>query len=175
MSWTDEQIAQLRKLHSEGMSFSLISEFVGHTRNSCIGKARRLELPMRVTVKSKSGGPRPKGQKRPYLRIVRASCNPATLRVVETVATDLPTFQCEVIPLNKNLGELRANDCRYITGDPAKDGPGIYCGHTVFKRSYCAAHFVRCYVEPHKRWSASGKARMPNFNASSANHLGSAA
>lgn len=153
MSWTDEQIEQLRKLHGEGMSFSLISEVVGHTRNSCIGKARRLDLPMRVTVKSKSGEPRPKLEKRRYFSIVRANGNTPNLRVIETVKTDLPTFRCDVLPLNKSLDDIGRNDCRYISGDPVTDGPGIYCGHPAVKRSYCAAHFERCYVEPRKRWA----------------------
>jgi hypothetical protein len=152
-SWTEEQSDLLRKLHGEGLSFALIADEVGQTRNSCIGKARRMDLPMRVTVKSKNAEPRPKGQKRPYLRVVRANGNTTNLRLVETVETDLPTFQCEVVSLNKSLDELGHGDCRYIAGDP-RNGAGIYCGHPVFNRSYCAAHFARCYVEPQKRWGA---------------------
>lgn len=155
MSWTEEKIETLRRLHGEGMSFTLISAEVGMSRNSCIGKARRLELPMRVTVKAKNGESRPKGRRRPYLRVVRANGNTDRLRVIETVETDLPQFQCEVVPLNKTLDELDAGSCRYITGDPLTDGAGIYCGHPVFKRSYCAEHFARCYIEPQKRWGAS--------------------
>jgi hypothetical protein len=154
MSWSDEQIELLRKLHGEGMSFALISEQVGHTRNSCIGKARRLELPMRVTVTSKNEEPRPKGQKRRYFSIVRASGNGDKLRILETVQTDLPAFQCEVVPLNKTLDDLGRDDCRYIMGDPVADGAGIYCGHPAVKRSYCQAHFECCYIEPKKRWCA---------------------
>lgn len=152
MSWSDEQVEQLRKLHGEGTSFSLISEQVGHTRNSCIGKARRLDLPMRVTVKSKNGEPRSRGQKRPYLRIVRANGNTNDLRVMETVTTDLPKFHCDVVSLDKALSGLNAGDCRYIAGDPSAGA--LYCGHPAVKRSYCAAHFARCYVEPQKRWGA---------------------
>jgi hypothetical protein len=158
MSWTDEQIAQLRKLHGEGMSFALISEIVGHTRNSCIGKARRLELPMRVTLKAKNCEPKPKGQKRKYISFLRTAGSTNTLRVVESVQTDLPTFQCDVVPLNKTLDDLGRNDCRYIAGDPVTGGAGIYCGHPVHLRSYCAEHFARCYVEPQKRWGGPGQA-----------------
>ena len=175
MSWSDEQIELLRKLHGEGLSFALISEHVGHTRNSCIGKARRLELPMRVTVKSKNSEPRAPGQKRRYFSVVRANGNTNKLRVLETVTTDLPEFLCDVVSLNKSLEDLSRDDCRYISGDPAKDGPGIYCGQPAFKRSYCAAHFDRCYVEPHKRWGSSVKARMTRTATSAANHLESAA
>lgn len=153
MSWTEEKIETLRRLHADGVSFALISEEVGMSRNSCIGKARRLELPLRVTVKAKNGEPKPRGHKRRYVSIVRAAAS-GTLKVVETVETDLPQFQCDVVPLNKTLDEIVREDCRYITGDPLTDGAGIYCGHPVFKRSYCAEHFARCYVEPRKRWGA---------------------
>ncbi|MFK4647190.1 hypothetical protein ABIF96_005764 [Bradyrhizobium ottawaense] len=158
MSWTEEKVETLKRLHGEGVSFTLICEAVGMTRNSCIGKARRLELPMRVTVKAKNGEPRPKGQRRPYLRVVRANGDTDKLRVIETVQTDLPTFRCDVVPLNKTLDEVGVGSCRYITGDPLADGPGLYCGHPAVKRSYCEAHFARCYIEPQKRWGAPAKA-----------------
>lgn len=151
-SWTDEQSALLRKLHGEGLSFALISDEVGHTRNSCIGKARRMDLPMRVTLKSKNAEPRPKQERRRYISIVRANGNTPNLRVVETVQTDLPTFRCDVEPLNKALDEIGREECRYIAGDPREGA--LYCGHPAVKRSYCAAHFARCYVEPLKRWGA---------------------
>lgn len=51
MSWTDEREATLRKLHADGMSFSLIAAQLGgfeHTddkgRSACIGKANRIGL-----------------------------------------------------------------------------------------------------------------------------------
>lgn len=165
MSWSDEQVELLRKLHGEGLSFALISEQVGHSRNSCIGKARRLELPMRVTVKSKNDEPKPKGQKRRYFSVVRANGNSDRMRVLETVQTDFPEFKCDVIPLNKSLDDLDAGSCHYITGDPVAEWPGIYCGHPVYKRSYCVDHFARCYIEPRKRWGApSGIAQNGHFH-----------
>jgi hypothetical protein len=170
MSWTDDQIAQLRKLHSEGVSFSLIAEQVGHTRNSCIGKSRRLELPMRVTLKSKNGEPKPKGQKRRYFSIVRANGKNESLRVLETVQTDLPLFKCDVIPLNKCLDDLLAGECRYVTNDP-HDG-ALYCGHQVYKRSYCRDHFDRCYVEPHKRRGTPSSPGYQDPTSRGANNLG---
>lgn len=175
MSWSDEQLDLLRKLHSEGLSFALISEHVGHSRNSCIGKARRLDLPMRVTLKSKNGEPKPKGQKRRYFSIVRAAAKSSTLRVVETVQTDLPLFKCDIVSLNKNLDDLRSDECRYIAADPIKDGPHIFCANPVYKRSYCVEHFARCYVEPHKRWGAPSSPGYRDANASAANHLEPAA
>jgi hypothetical protein len=154
MSWTEEQVEQLRKLHGEGVSFALISEAIGHTRNSCIGKARRLDLPMRVTVKSKNGEPKPKGQKRRYFSIVRANGKNNNLRVLETVQADLPEFSCDVVPLNKPFADIAPGECRYIMNDP-RDG-AICCGHQIHKHSFCRAHFERCYVEPAKRWAGPG-------------------
>ncbi|WLB49211.1 GcrA family cell cycle regulator [Bradyrhizobium ottawaense] len=173
MSWSDEQITKLRALHSEGMSFALIAEQIGHTRNSCIGKARRLELPMRVTLKSKKGEPKPKSDKRRYFSIVRAAAKGNKLHVIETVQTDLPLFKCDVLPLNKCLDDLLAGDCRYVTNDP-RDG-ARYCGHPAHKRSYCRTHFDACYVEPQKRWGAPSSTGYRDRSTSAANHLESAA
>ena len=44
MSWTDEQMAQLTTLWNEGKTGSEISEVMGISRNSVIGKAHRLGL-----------------------------------------------------------------------------------------------------------------------------------
>lgn len=45
--WTDDQIARLSKLWSEGLSASLIGEAMGYTRNAVLGKVFRLGLEKR--------------------------------------------------------------------------------------------------------------------------------
>jgi hypothetical protein len=160
ITWTDDEVEQFKRLHAAGDSFGLIGSQIGKSRNACISKARRLGLPMRVVTRSlrPEKKPRPPKQNRPHLTICRASGNSNKLRLIETVKADLPTFTCDVVPLNKTLDDV-GSGCRYIGGDPIADHPGIYCGHPVYKRSYCAAHFVRCYVEPAQRWGgASPKA-----------------
>lgn len=50
--WTDEAIADLRRMKAEGKSFSEIAATIGASRNACIGKAHRLEI---VGKPAKSG------------------------------------------------------------------------------------------------------------------------
>lgn len=47
MDWTDDIIDQLRTLWDEGHSTAEIGRRLGTTKNSCVGKARRLGLPAR--------------------------------------------------------------------------------------------------------------------------------
>jgi len=44
--WTDDRVEQLRTLRAEGLSFSKIAARIGGiSRNGCIGKASRMEMP----------------------------------------------------------------------------------------------------------------------------------
>ena len=61
MSWTDERVAELRRLWDTGKSASEIGKILGVSKNSVVGKAHRLKLksppsPIRRTafVKPKS-------------------------------------------------------------------------------------------------------------------------
>ena len=47
LEWTDERVAQLTQLWDEGHSTSEIGRRLGITKNSVVGKARRLDLAMR--------------------------------------------------------------------------------------------------------------------------------
>lgn len=154
LTWTDERIATLKRMHRAGFSFSQIGTELGVSRNACIGKAGRLELPGRQLKPRQPREPRqPKAKVKHtrVLRIVRAGFGNG-LRVASSVASsEVRTFACiETPPLNKALADVGANDCKYITNDP-RDG-ALYCGHPISQRSYCAEHFARCYFEPLKRW-----------------------
>jgi hypothetical protein len=154
VTWTDQQVEHLRRLYDEGLSYALIGATIGMSRCACIGKARRIGLPMRVVSQTVRPTPKPKAAKRPYVRVVRASGNSTAFRLIESVETDLPQFQCEVIPLNKTLDELRGDECRYIAGDPLKDGPNLYCGREAKPgSSYCLGHHYRVWVRPEKRFA----------------------
>ena len=45
--WTDERLAELKKLWAEGLSISQIGEALGVSRNAIAGKAHRMGLPKR--------------------------------------------------------------------------------------------------------------------------------
>jgi hypothetical protein len=156
LTWTDERVTLFKQMHEQGYSFSAMGEALGISKNACIGKAARLKLPARrVSVdrprqKRKPRYPKVKAASKPKLRIVRAGYG-SGLRIAKSVTLDLPIFTCvDEGSLTKTLDDLGVNECKYIAGDPQEGA--FYCGHPIFKRSYCHDHFDRCYVEPLKRW-----------------------
>lgn len=63
MTWTEEEITQLRKLAREGLSGAQIAERFGITRNAILGKCHRLG----IKLQGKRPG-RPKAARRTTLR-----------------------------------------------------------------------------------------------------------
>ena len=53
-SWTDERLAQLRKLWDDGLSISQIGDALGVSRNAIAGKVHRMGLPKRPSPISKT-------------------------------------------------------------------------------------------------------------------------
>jgi hypothetical protein len=156
--WTEELVSRFIKLHSDGLSFVAIGEALGLTKSACIGKAGRLKLPARrksadrPRQERKPREPNVKAVNKPKLRIVRAGYGNG-MRLDLSVTTDLPIFTCvDEGSLNKTLSELGPNECKYIAGDPRE--AALYCGHPIYKRSYCVEHFARCYVDPVNRPAA---------------------
>ena len=53
-AWTEERLAELRKLWDQGLSISQIGDALGVSRNAIAGKAHRMGLPKRPSPISKS-------------------------------------------------------------------------------------------------------------------------
>lgn len=78
VKWTDAQVEQLRKLHQQGLSATLIGEQIGMTKNAVCGKANRIGLvlgtPLKKAPVTKPRSPRPpstlKGKPRPPRKVV---------------------------------------------------------------------------------------------------------
>jgi hypothetical protein len=157
--WTDELRSEVKGMwanHSaQEIAVALQERGYNFTRNSIVGLLHRMGLTMEQKAearKRRPPAPKRKREQKPVLRIVSAGYG-SGMRITSSVTSDLPLFECvDLPPLNKTLAELGPNDCRYIAGDPLAGA--LYCGHQVHQRSYCAAHFSRCYVEPQKRWRA---------------------
>lgn len=149
--WTEERTARLKELHAQDYSFSQIAADLGDgvSRNACIGKALRIGLPKRN--KSPGRGLKPVRKPRniktiPVKRLIRASANSNTLRIIETVkivqeepVSDLPASEIP-IEQRKTLLQLGCNDCRWPYGDPGTP-EFFFCGGEKAKGcSYCARH-----------------------------------
>lgn len=115
--WTDEKIEELKELWAQGFSASECGKRLGVGRNAVIGKVHRLGL---------SG-------RKPLVRKERTKRAP--------IFDPIP-IRPTVKPLNRELLELKADECRW----PYGDGPFTFCGHWRPKgAAYCCAHSAIAY------------------------------
>lgn len=134
--WTNERIAELRRLWELCLSAAQIAVAIGGvSRNAVIGKIHRLGLSGRVKVPA-----------------ARRAVGAASATVV-TAWGDLTDAQAaappaEVIPLDliatRTIMTIREGECRAIIGDPAADEPAM-CGREAVPgaHAYCEHHRAR--------------------------------
>jgi len=144
--WTPAMIAELTRLHAQvpEISFLEISKRLqaqGYpvTRNGCIGKARRLGLPLRdpiiVTQKNTARlrqAQRARMQRGPTMTIVAKSPDLQPMRPVYTEPRGIMLIDLEI-----------GAECEWPLND---GGPFLFCGCAVYPgRPYCADHAARAY------------------------------
>jgi len=152
VAWTEDRIADLTRLYSEGYSCSQIAhEIGGTTRNAVIGKIHRLRLPTPENKIRRAAPRAPREPKEPRLhtprvRIIAANGNSNALRVVQVTETAQRKLRCvEIEPRNLSLLDLGPGECRYPYGDASI----TFCGHpAVAGSSYCRPHHDLCWVKP---------------------------
>jgi len=161
MGWTEERVAELKKLWAEGHSASQIAKRLGSvTRNAVIGKVHRLGLSGRATpsrpVKRPPRLARPKPQQTP--RQTTAASRPATNLVARTepsqpqIAEQEARIEPQRLPNGDMVTVLTVKDsmCKWPIGDPADNNFG-FCGHASAEGSpYCAEH-ARVAFQPAKK------------------------
>ncbi|MGE3301867.1 MAG: GcrA family cell cycle regulator [Hyphomonadaceae bacterium] len=137
--WTDDRVATLRKLWTDGLSASQIAKQLGGvTRNAVIGKVHRLGLAGRATPS------------RPAKRIVRAArprvhaglpSRPRTIPSLAPLAELPPPLEPQALPDGSVASVLTVTDrmCKWPIGDPA-DMKFAFCGREACDGPYCAEH-----------------------------------
>ena len=152
ITWTDERIAELRRMWGLGISAGKIALTLGCTRNAVIGKVYRLELPSRqtglrfppwrgrgwgTTNPRNSTPPRP--EPKPRSRKSPATSMPFRPRIVATVAVayDGP---------GKRFADLESQECRYPSGDGAVESYRFCAKPVQVGLPYCLTHADLCYV-----------------------------
>jgi GcrA cell cycle regulator len=164
MGWTEERVAELKKLWAEGHSASQIAKKLGSvTRNAVIGKVHRLGLSGRATpsrpVKRPPRLARPKPQAPAATRPnVAAAPRPAagSLALREPVAQAPVEADANVEPKRLPNGDMvtvmtvKDSMCKWPIGDPA-DATFGFCGRSSDGSSpYCAEH-ARVAFQPAKK------------------------
>jgi hypothetical protein len=146
--WSSQLVFRLRELHDQGLSFTRIAkqlntEFnLALTPNACIGKARRLNFPMRYR-------PPPPRKRKP-----RAPPAPKMVTIKPAVP---PRPPLEPAPL-PDLPTVGAIELMQLTGKTCHWPQGFappytYCGEpTHLESPFCRHHYDRAYVGPSKRW-----------------------
>jgi GcrA cell cycle regulator len=148
MDWTEDAIATLRRLWSEGVSTAEIGRRMGISKNAVVGKAHRLNLAPRPSPIRRAPGaapsPRPaRGAARP------AVPRPAPMTASTPGATRPPVERpAPVVPMRPPPQPLRLgnNTCCWPIGDPGT--PGFrFCGAPALAgKPYCAEHAALAYV-----------------------------
>jgi GcrA cell cycle regulator len=161
MGWTEERVAELKKLWAEGHSASQIAKRLGSvTRNAVIGKVHRLGLSGRATpsrpVKRPPRLARPKPTQAP--RQAQPTARGANAMAVREAAAPAPRVEVETniepqrLPNGDMVTVLTVKDtmCKWPIGDPADTTFG-FCGHASQDGSpYCAEH-ARVAFQPAKK------------------------
>ena len=123
-AWTEERLAQLRKLWDEGLSISQIGDALGVSRNAIAGKAHRMGLPKRPSPISKTA----KETKKP--------------------AKPKPAAEPENLPLRLELRKLKwsRSKCCWPSGDPKLSGFTFGGDAVVPGKPYCLKHCEEAYT-----------------------------
>ena len=134
--WDAYRVARLRALHAKKhLSFDAIAAQLSAewgmkvSKNSCIGKARRMGLPKRP-----SRPPRGDKRKRP-VTLVSVAPEPVPCVLPRWKVMDAPVRPAEGKRIT--LLQLNGNTCRWPHGDRT---PYLFCGAPTAGKTYCAYH-----------------------------------
>lgn len=162
MGWTEERVAELKKLWAEGHSASQIAKRLGSvTRNAVIGKVHRLGLSGRATpsrpVKRPPRLARPKPQQMPRQANLRPASGGGGLALREPMMpAAMPEPEANIEPQLLPNGDMvtvmtmKDTMCKWPIGDPADTAFG-FCGRASCNGSpYCTEH-ARVAFQPAKK------------------------
>lgn len=167
--WTERQVAKLKLLLSDGLSFSKIAAILGITKNAVCGKVRRLKLSGEVKSEDKPKQTQNTKEEETVCihEDVECQCNKNNPEPVvevqerqiakenndkfikETILKNSDMMSSKFTKPNKHgktLFELKYDECRWPIGDP-KDEDFHFCGDkAVDGKPYCAKHCAFAYI-----------------------------
>ena len=158
MSWTDERIAQLKKLWAEGHSASVIAGMMGGgiSRNAVIAKIDRERRKPGATVVPEKRSAVTSYRKRASSKAKpRAPVRPTKPTLADVLAK-IPRLPIDVAafepPVEQQVtwDQLDVHHCRYPIGDPSSSTLRFCGGAKVQGLSYCEPHVRACYAAPVK-------------------------
>ena len=136
--WNQETTDKLRELWGIGLATSEIARLLGTTKNSVIGRARRIRL------SSRKGVIPPKTQDRRFDGgLLFYIIHKLTRQQVRTDRLALPPPSGDNAYCVSML-HVQSWQCRYPVGSKPMDD-NFYCGRAVKIGSYCLKHAQKCY------------------------------
>ncbi len=150
-SWTYEATLKLRDLWMQGMSASKIARELAVTKNSVVGKSRRMGLERRKNPVSESldvgGRPFPS---RPHRAGARPSLPPLpSERLLQEAPKPVVLPPEPVVPATF-FKPLPMHECCWPFGTPRTPGFRYCDAPAPAGRSYCAEHDARAYSRGHR-------------------------
>ena len=138
MGWTNEQVEELKRLWSEGLTTGEIGKALGVSKNAVVGKAHRLGL---------------QGRPSPIRRPEDEPAVPAEPETPPPVAGKAPRRTSKAAKKAAatkekrfTVNDLVSSSCRWPIGDP-KDEDFHFCGKEALPdKPYCAEHAAIAYV-----------------------------
>jgi hypothetical protein len=134
--WTPPMVKRLEKLIDIGTPYKVIAELLSYefsvdlTKNSCIGKGRRLGVALRIAPRKRQCQPRRSPKSHERRRLLNAQREKRLQRRKES-----PQPRRHL-----SLLQLRPTSCRFPVGGQHSP-PFSYCGaHTQPGSSYCPEH-----------------------------------
>ena len=139
MEWSEDAIAQLRALWTEGHSTAEIGRRMGVTKNALVGKAHRLKLSARPSPirHERQGEPTPRAgrSRKPVIAtpdVPAAAPAPASTR---TILRPVPTAAWG-----------RVSPCCWPIGEPGTASFRFCDADTLPNKPYCDTHAQLAYV-----------------------------
>ena len=153
MSWTDEKIAELKRLWLEGKSTGEIGKIIGMSKNAVVGKAHRLGLESRPSpikrnedVKDVKAAAAKVGKAEKTLKSGKAEKGDSADKAGEVGSAAKKSGSKVDAGKGVTLVDLNMHTCRWPIGDP-KDPDFHFCGKEVeLGKPYCEEHLAQAFV-----------------------------
>jgi GcrA cell cycle regulator len=145
--WTDERVAELKRLWEQGLSASQIAAALGGiTRNAVIGKAHRLGLAARPSPIKGPGQPRVPGVPRVRVARVRPKSAMRPDRLARPPQRELPPRPAmPAEPPRPRVFNPNGPACQWPIGEPGHDGFHFCEAPAVQGKPYCEYHCAAAY------------------------------
>lgn len=167
MAWTDDVVADLKKMWAEGLTTGEIAKRLDVSKNSVVGKVHRLGLSGRPSpIKKKAEvettkieikqAPKTVKKEKPIaVKPIKAPIEVKKEVIDKTIKQERPIKKEIEFKLHKE-GSVRVTDldthtCRWPIGDP-KDEKFHFCGKRIrVGQTYCEEHSEIAYVKQTKK------------------------